>query len=686
VTVERVRLATLDAAEPSRWPGYRAWVVDLALANGARIERERLIMPTELHARIRGEAMARVTAVPPRPTPDDGPTLAALSRVPWRARGALLWRFLADHPAPSAAVLSAVRPLIAEGGCQCRSHYAAYVIAHPPDYGSAWRRWVWAFHNAVNRRRQVPELPWEEAERRHAVADRLASCTVITLERTPDRTTDFYRRLPPDWPYRLPRVRYGVDGHITNAPAGYTAGAGAYGCRQSWVAELDDMIASSDHRPRLVMEDDCDWTAPMEDLVAFVAAVPSDAELAAPGGQRLRGRDTPVVPGVARAGGLHRTHCLIVYPQYAPVLREAWAKHNGHIDHYLTDQSPKRRYYVADPLLCRQVPGYSEVRRDATDHRNWQGHTPLKPDDRAGRYGIAHPLRCGGTKRFVDVAERGGFNGTAVVTPHGRLMVYRADDGYTLRWLYLTDELRPRTDRPRGSFDLTRNDDPRLFWHSGELYMLTSHWWGRWSSGQMELRRVTLGTDGAPKLTDVAKWMDKSPPLWSGYKKPAFEKNWQPLSHDGTLYLIYSVNPHRLLKVDLAKGTATLAHETSRPSLPWPIPGDVRLSAPPVRLPDGSYLSTLHTRLGKDYSTGFYRFRGEPPFDVLEVSGEPVLWPGDSDEVCWRNGNMRLLFPTGMEMDGDRVTLWGGDNDHSVVRLDVSLATATNGLVAVKQT
>ena len=265
--------------------------------------------------------------------------------------------------------------------------------------------------------------------------------------------------------------------------------------------------------------------------------------------------------------------------------------------------------------------------------------------------------------------------------------MFRGNDNGVLKYRWLQDEEwsdKSRSDwiEPR-RLPIICNDDPRLIYHGGRIYMSTNFWWGAWEGNQIELRELTIDPAGNVRLHDVAKFRSDRP-LWPGYVKPKHEKNWAPFSHDGRLLYVYSINPHRILEVNLATGTASLIHETKIDRDPWSIVGGqgMRCNAPPVRLDDGTYLSTFHVRnLAGAYWTGFYRFAGEAPFQILSMSREPVLWPEDSDGTCTRSGpGWKLLFVQGMEIIGDTLCLWGGDNDHSVMTADLSLSVAIDSL------
>jgi hypothetical protein len=575
----------------------------------------------------------------------------------------------------------------------CRAHYERDLKDSPPDTSNrdSLFQSIHALHNRINARNGKPQLPLSIARQRWGLEDAPRPATdyfgmamVISLSRTPERLSRFWHTFPIDWPFERPGVFDAVDGESEQPPANWHAGNGAWGLVRSCIEILKRYLAAETEKPLLIFEDDCEWLdGKMPDLLRFIGRLPADFDCAFPGAQHLNAA-VPYGRNLVRAMGAHRMHCIIVARHYAdPLLRiwESWAHVRNTTlpqDHALTEQSGRRRFYAAEPFLCFQSANVSNLLGHHVPDRGgsggWQtGISIGRPDPEIERYDRTWPLRCGGQKRFIDVRERDAFNGTCIDTPAGRLLVFRGDALGTIKYRWLDGEANTF------QLPLNCNDDPRLAWHQNRLYLSTNYWWGRWAGGRMELREIEID-DRHIKLGAAAKFDVVG--NWPGYTKPEHEKNWVPFSHAGKLLYVYSINPHRILEVDLAGKSVSLLCETTASTIPWPIMdgSELRCSAPPVLLPSGEYLSTFHVRREKDYWTGFYTFEATAPFRVTAMSCTPVLWPEDSDGVCWRNGNMRLLFVQGMELRGDTLRLWGGDNDHSVMMADIPLAAAVASL------
>jgi hypothetical protein len=189
---------------------------------------------------------------------------------------------------------------------------------------------------------------------------------VLSLARRPDRLRAFTKRLPYDWPYRLPRYVPAIDGTTLSLPASWaTAGAGAYGCALTHTGELRKA-----HRDGvealLVLEDDVVF-APYfgTSVVEFVAELPDDAELVMLGGQHFV-RPLKVSANVVRCIDTHRTHGYLIKRSAMPLVAEIWESTADHIDRSARRVQAFVPTYAPEPFLIGQAAGRSDI--DGTDH------------------------------------------------------------------------------------------------------------------------------------------------------------------------------------------------------------------------------------------------------------------------------------------------------------------------------
>lgn len=106
--------------------------------------------------------------------------------------------------------------------------------------------------------------------------------------------------------------------------------------------------------------------------------------------------------------------------------------------------------------------------------------------------------------------------------------------------------------------------------------------------------------------------------------RTAWEKNWACYEHDGDLLAVYSIDPHRIIRID---GNRTeLVHETPTPKC-WQ-GGTPRGGGPPVRV-GSEYWHFFHARLGNQwsptYNMGLACFQAEPPFRLTRMTPWPIL-------------------------------------------------------------
>lgn len=281
-----------------------------------------------------------------------------------------------------------------------------------------------------------------------------------------------------------------------------------------------------------------------------------------------------------------------------------------------------------------------------------------------------------------------GFNGSILPYKGGYLLAYRDDTEWRIQSVRLNSRFEVET--PVVSMGLYMNTDPRLFYWMDRVWMTTSYCGGP-GPAQIEAWPMTV----EPALNVDDDWMYNLGGYhfkftkvhdFPGYQTRA-EKNWAPFLYRNHLHYVYSWNPHRILRVSFRDKAAQLVASTPFDPLPMR-PRDiteVRLSTPPVLLPDGTYLSTWHyrSRWFPDYYSGFYRFEGEPPWKVIDMSGAPVFTPGMAHNTPQRYP-MSCVFLSAMVVDGDVVTLSGGVNDTTVPIFTMSLKEILGSLRKVK--
>lgn len=148
------------------------------------------------------------------------------------------------------------------------------------------------------------------------------------------------------------------------------------------------------------------------------------------------------------------------------------------------------------------------------------------------------------------------------------------------------------------------------------------------------------------------------------------EKNWSPLAYQGSLYFIYSGNPHTILEADQATGLCKEVASTST-CISWKY-GEMRGSCPAQFL-DGSYFTIFHsakvlpvpflgTKQRKNYVIGAYLFESGPPFKITKMTEMPI----GVVEHYRVNNRRKIVFPGGMVIEGNLIHVVWGKNDKAI--------------------
>lgn len=144
---------------------------------------------------------------------------------------------------------------------------------------------------------------------------------------------------------------------------------------------------------------------------------------------------------------------------------------------------------------------------------------------------------------------------------------------------------------------------------------------------------------------------DKIERVWAPHYigRREWEKNWQFFEHERELYAVYEIGPtHKILHV--RGDRADLFAETPT-RLNWS-GGEMRGGAPPVRVGDVFYhwfhgARDVHGR--RRYNVGVYAFKAKPPFNVVGMTPDPILWadPRNCPPEIWAD----VVFPGGASYD-----------------------------------
>lgn len=166
---------------------------------------------------------------------------------------------------------------------------------------------------------------------------------------------------------------------------------------------------------------------------------------------------------------------------------------------------------------------------------------------------------------------------------------------------------------------------------------------------------------------------------FEGKNKNKREKNWVPFSYDDELYLAYSLKPHKILKpyLDGSQKCETIC--MTMPSTVWEW-GELRGGTPALPIDDNHYLAFFHSSKYMasqhshyadmyHYFMGAYLFSKQPPFEIKQISPEPItgkgFYHGERYDPYWHP--VQVVFPCGFMFDENYIWISFGRQDHEIL-------------------
>ena len=223
---------------------------------------------------------------------------------------------------------------------------------------------------------------------------------------------------------------------------------------------------------------------------------------------------------------------------------------------------------------------------------------------------------------------------------------------------------------------LNRINDPRLFSCGGIVYCnYTAVFTDKACNG--------LTTGNGLTTLDPYTLLPLSDCLvgWKGCRKK--EKNWEFFDFHGQMYCVYSITPHVVLRVG-ADGVCHLAG-SSESEIHWKW-GEMRGGTPPILVGD-RYYSFFHSSFQDGallrYVMGCYSFEANPPFKVLSVSREPLLWPGIDDRPSTCHPQLAVVYPCGSWLSGNNWLVSYGYHDSFCRIIGLDHDRILNGMAEV---
>lgn len=180
-------------------------------------------------------------------------------------------------------------------------------------------------------------------------------------------------------------------------------------------------------------------------------------------------------------------------------------------------------------------------------------------------------------------------------------------------------------------------EDPRLFWYQGRPHVAYIGFAGR--NGVMKRTHQLYA-----RLSQDGFHVEKIFCPTIGGRR-AWEKNHGYFEHGGELYAVYTISPHKVLRV--VEGETSVASEV-------PFPGKWRGGfmsggAPPV-LVGNEFWNFFHDRVEagrRVYRMGLYTFSADPPFEPKRWMPDPILSADEPQFSVPHDNYCDVVFPCG---------------------------------------
>ncbi len=241
----------------------------------------------------------------------------------------------------------------------------------------------------------------------------------------------------------------------------------------------------------------------------------------------------------------------------------------------------------------------------------------------------------------------------------------------------------PRIHTVNGEFYITYNDEPFAHIHKkNETSNLLKR---RMYVGKLNIEQASL-----QNIHEVPS---------GGIPQTPREKNWMPFEYpekNGDLHYIYNTFPYAIIKVKNSNNQLLSSVYNTKSQLIYNIWerhiwGSIK-GGTPARLIDDVYLTFFHAWHpcpdGKNYYyvMGAYTFEAKPPFRILQVTPNPVLFK-EAYSANHRTDNVHTVYPSGfaIEKQKEKTTLHisCGENDTSTRIVSIDWKTLLQDMVSI---
>ena len=251
--------------------------------------------------------------------------------------------------------------------------------------------------------------------------------------------------------------------------------------------------------------------------------------------------------------------------------------------------------------------------------------------------------------RFCNLQEK-TIDGNNTYEFNNSLKLFTLDDLKDLN-LNIIDEVKDE-----------QYEDPRVLVHDNKIYVGCANY---------QLNNVNYIHQKILVFDDKFNHIHNIHPVYDGNEKNCFDntkhqKNWTYFIKDGKLMCVYKMYPHTVLEIDFDGTIVSEYISHNNITKTWKF-GECRMGTNPI-LKDGYYHNFFHSSISwrnpkRQYVMGYYKFESEPPFKIVEISREPILWGNESDFRFLPKQNPIVVFPCGVICENNQFHISFGLND-----------------------
>lgn len=264
-----------------------------------------------------------------------------------------------------------------------------------------------------------------------------------------------------------------------------------------------------------------------------------------------------------------------------------------------------------------------------------------------------------------------GYNPTIAQFNGQTLIAYRYHEGGSstkLAMARLNENLSVVDNKPIRLGSGRSEEDPRLFWHQGQL-------WISWVESRFPKEMTAVVCYG--RLVDAGKdWGVEAriQPKVNGNDWSSTQKNWIFFDNDGKLMCLYQSQPEQI--VYHMEGEVVMGEHFAY-GIQWPW-GEVRGGCVPIEH-EGKLLRIFHSALDNEplpyrrrYYIGALMMDKKPPFALCGMTKRPLLTGSELDDMSdtqrasCHHFKPQVVFPGGAVVSADKhILLAVGVNDSS---------------------